>query len=355
MSTHSNTLKLPSKFCRHLRALNLTKENKQDKYSFCKSCGSVFLIRNNTVSYTIKPSKMQKPTEIDPVEIVKIMRLKQEYQYPNKSADVIIHEEAMFNSSSSSSEDEMRILTISKSNQKRVSLLNSNNKAKCHLLKKTKPSEFEEETLRLYLKYRKNLLCFMQKICLNNNYSDSSFYRALYFLDNYLGRNMNASFLINNTMFYITLGFLIISAKFGELDIFEPDFKELIEGFEDKGLKVSKIAEYEQKCLGYINFDLSVYSVSDWLMTYLYNGFIFEEEISDTEENPSNFIKKIYYYCTNILALITAKKLFLKFSPEQLALSILKIARRKLLSKKHREKNDKNFEDLLAVYYYIYH
>ena len=183
-----------------------------------------------------------------------------------------------------------------------------------------------------YLKKRKSIISDLQKLSIKMKYSDSTFYRTLYYLDNILGKMSEIS--IKKTT-YFTLAYFLISGKFNEIDIFEPDLNDFFD-FSDKiKLSIEEICKYEMLALQLIDYNVIIYSTYDWLMVLLNNGFIFENEI---ENNFNNIINNIYNYIKKSLAMITSRSFFVKYHPLQIAFSLIHFGREKFI-----EKNDEKY------------
>ena len=183
-----------------------------------------------------------------------------------------------------------------------------------------------------YLKKRKSIISDLQKLSIKMKYSDSTFYRTLYYLDNILGKMSEIS--IKKTT-YFTLAYFLISGKFNEIDIFEPDLNDFFD-FSDKiKLSIEEICKYEMLALQLIDYNVIIYSTYDWLMVLLNNGFIFENEI---ENNSNNIINNIYNYIKKSLAMITSRSFFVKYHPLQIAFSLIHFGREKFI-----EKNDEKY------------
>ena len=202
-----------------------------------------------------------------------------------------------------------------------------------NIMKERDPISKEKiEVESSYLKKRKSIISDLQKLSIKMKYSDSTFYRTLYYLDNILGKMSEIS--IKKTT-YFTLAYFLISGKFNEIDIFEPDLNDFFD-FSDKiKLSIEEICKYEMLALQLIDYNVIIYSTYDWLMVLLNNGFIFENEI---ENNSNNIINNIYNYIKKSLAMITSRSFFVKYHPLQIAFSLIHFGREKFI-----EKNDEKY------------
>jgi len=290
-------------YCLHMN--KEIKENKEDNknklYDYCEKCGSISLNVNNKFYYTIKPIVKQKEMEIDPIKIVKEM-----VKLQNRSQPYLNN---IFN-------------------------LNLNEKS-------SKLQEIKERIF-LYLSKRKLLLLYLQNITKILNYSDLSFYHCLLITDLYLSHNISEE-MSDEELLYILIGFFLVASKFKETDIFEPELYIFCNIDFDIILSVDKILYYEAKCLKLIKYDFFIYSTYDWLNTFMGNGYIFEEEIDDKE-----IINEIHSYSFKLLITITPKNIFIKYSPIDNAISIIRISREDKINK--NKINNELFNKLLLIY-----
>jgi len=247
--------------CKHNKISNI----KDKRYTFCENCGGIIMKNDLTLNYTIKPLSMEKQINEDPIKI---------YETMVKRSPILIDSTTIQNS---------------------------------------------------YLKIRKIVMTYLQKLSMKMKYSDSTFYRALYYLDNTMKTIVDIN---SKQILYFTIAFFIISGKYNENDIFEPDLNDFIQFHEKYILQIDEMIKYEIICLKLIDYNLINYSSYDWLMVLLSNGFIFEEEISN---KPSNIINNIYNYIKKCLALITAKPFFFQYNPFKIAFSLIQIGREKYI------------------------
>ena len=262
--------------CKHNKIPNI----KDKRYTFCQNCGGIIMKNDLTLNYTIKPLSMEKQINEDPIKIYETM----------------VKRSPIFNDST----------TIQNS----------------------------------YLKIRKIVMTYLQKLSMKMKYSDSTFYRALYYLDNTMRTIVDIN---SKQILYFTIAFFIISGKYNENDIFEPDLNDFIQFHEKYILQIDEMIKYEIICLQLIDYDLINYSSYDWLMVLLSNGFIFEDEISN---KPSNIINNIYNYIKKCLALITAKSFFFQYNPFKIAFSLIQIGREKYIG----EDDGKYFKFIKDLY-----
>ena len=272
-----NNIPINNNKCSH----RIIKNPKNKKYSFCQDCGGIIMNENSKKFFITKPISFIKKLDEDPVELFNKM------------------------------------------------------KERAPILKE----KIEIETS--YLKKRKNIISDLQILSIKMKYSDSTFYRALYYLDNILGKIQELSL---KKSIYFTLVYFLISGKFNEIDIFEPDLNDFLD-FSDKiKISIEEICKFEMLALQLIDYKVIIYSAYDWLMVLLNNGFIFENEIDDN--NPNNNISNIYNYIKKCLALITSRSFFVKYHPLEIAFSLIHFGREKFFEKS----NEKYFIFIQDIY-----
>ncbi len=255
------------------------KSPKNKKYSYCLNCGGIIMKENSSYFYILKPFSMEKQLNEDPIQLF-------------------------------------------------------------HIMQKRSPITKEEKPIQSnYLKKRKSIISDLQKLSIKLKYSDSTFYRTLYYLDNILSCFIDSPKKIT----YLIIAFFLISGKFNEIDIFEPNLNDFLDISDKFKLSIDEICKYEMIALQLIEYDVIVYSTYDWLMILLNNGFIFENEIKDKDAIPIN---NIYNYVKKCLALITSRSFFIKYHPLQLAFSLIHHGRDKYVS----SSNEKFFNFIKDIY-----
>ena len=300
----SNDEKKDNIFCNHNLSLKSGNSHDKDKlYDYCEKCGSISINNNNHVYYSIKPKMKQKEIEFDPVQIVKEM-----IKYQNKNYPYL------------------------------------NNVFNLNLDENSLKLQEIKERIFLYLSKRKLLLLYLQSLTKLLNYSDLSFYHCLLLTDLYLSHNITQK-MTDEELLYILIGFFLISSKFKETDIFEPELYIFCNIDFDFALTVEKILYYETKCLKFIKYNFFIYSTYDWINIFMGNGYIFDGEI---EENNNEEINDIYSYCFKVLITITPKNIFIKYSPMYNAVSVIKISREDKIDK--NKINNELFNKYLLIY-----
>ena len=284
-------------FCSHSKTSNeIIFQN--TIYTYCEECGNISIKHNNNYYYTIKPTRKQKPTEINPILITNNMKKNQDLSYPDLN-----------------------------------NIYNISIKENISIIKKR---------ISLYLIKRKLILLYLQNITRKLNYSDLSFYHCLFLVDLYLSHNITDE-MDEEELLYILIGFFLISSKFKETDIFEPELLNFNNIDSNVILSFDSILLYETKCLKYINYNFFNFSTYDWINAFMSNGYIFDVEI-DVKEN----INEIYSYTYKLLIAITPKNIFIKYSPFYLAISIIQITREDKIDE--NKINNELFKKLLNLY-----
>ena len=149
-------------------------------HSFCSKCGSILIkTADNNIYYTLKTKHKIKESEINPIEMIKSMKEKTEFEYP------FLNEEYNM-----SNEEKLDIECFTKS-------------------------------IKLYLKHRKMIILTLQKMMKMLDYTDLIFYQCLFYMDTILSHNITEDFTEKKIIFYL-VGYFLCSAKSKENDIYEP-------------------------------------------------------------------------------------------------------------------------------------
>ena len=284
-------------FCSHTKK---SKEynNNNIIYAYCEKCGNITIKNNNIFYYTIKPKHKQKRIEFNPILITKNMKRNQELSYHN--------------------------------------LYNIYN------LDITENISNIKENIKIYFKKRQLILLYLQNMTKKLYYCDFTFYHCLLLVDLYFTHNITEE-MTNEELLHTVIGFFMISSKFKETDLFEPELS--IFNNIDSNIIISKekILLYETISLKLINYNFFIYSAYDWINIFIYNGYIFEGEI-DNEE----YINEIQIYTYRLLVIITPKNIFIKYSPFYIAISIIQITREDKIDE--NKVNVELFQKLLELY-----
>ena len=282
------------------------------KHSFCDKCGSILIKGSNgNIYYTIKPKQKNKNIELNPIEVIKSMKKKTEQDYPYLN-------------------NEYNMNDIEITNKESVS-----------------------KSINIYLIYRKMIITNLQKVMKMLDYSDLIFYQCLFYIDHYLSHNMTEDMSEKKILYYL-VGYFLISAKFKETDIYEPNLDSFCCLKKKIYLSMEKIAYYEMLCLKSIKYNFFSYSAYDWLSELITNGIVFDCEINKNNSivlingHRHSILSTINKYAMKLLLNITIKNIFIKFSPMYIAFSLIQIAREKYLDKNNI--NTKLFNNLINLY-----
>ena len=186
-----------------------------------------------------------------------------------------------------------------------------------------------------YLKNRKKVLSFLQQLTMKLKYSDATFYTSLLYIDQLLSKVDETK---NVDVDYLVLSIFLLVAKMNEKGIREPNLNQFINILDEHQFNVDVIKQYEIYALQQFNYYLFDFSTYDWLSLFLNNGFVFEDEIENLTIND------IYSFTKKTLATITSKRLFLSYSPFEIAVSLIKVTRDKF------NLNNDNYRILCDLY-----
>ena len=346
--------------CNHVQDQS-NKASNNKKYFYCYKCNNIILIMNNKFYSTYKlidDEDINNKIEFDPILIVKLMINRQEEQIKDINEKLVLnfsnHDETNTNQINSNLLSESEKINhsgitnieeaenIEKEKIKNIksfgsNLISTKNSVARNEKKNNKFTEllFDEETFEKYKNQRNRVMIYIHKLCTKLKYNDGTFYLTLYLADTYLSRIFSEE-ITEKELFLIILGFFLISSKYIEDDIFEPELQTFCNIEKNITLSVEEIRASEVLCLTLINYNLFLYSTFDWLNILLDNGILFETEIKDKNE-----FGNIYIYTQKLLTLITSKIYFCKYSSIQIAFSIIHLSREKYL------KNNSEISELL--------
>ena len=342
--------------CEHMEELNKC-ISAQKEYFYCYKCNNIFLIDQDKYycanKYIDEDKDLCEEIEFDPVITVKNMIERQEEQIKEINEQLILnfsYKEENNNSEKNSSptksntndKEESKTKILQRSNNE---LINNNTFTPKKQKKKRKLTKLliDEEIFEKYSRIRNRVLIYIHNLCTKMEYNDSSFYFSLYLLDTYLSRIISDD-ISDRELFLVVLGFFLISSKYIEDDIFEPELQIFCNIEKSILLTINEIRESEVQCLTLINHNMYIYSVYDWITTLLNNGIVFKEEVTDKNE-----VEEIYAYTQKLLTNLTSKIFFCKYSSIQIAFSIIQLSREKYLNK-DLKLSKKIFDLLLDLY-----
>ena len=193
----------------------------------------------------------------------------------------------------------------------------------------------------------------LQKMMKMLDFSDLIFYQCLFYIDTYLSHNMNEEMSEKKILYYL-IGYFLISAKLKETDIYEPSLDSFCCLQKKVYLSEEKIAYYEVVCLQSIKYNIFSYSAYDWISELISIGFVFDCEINNNNSiilingHRHSLLNTISKYVLKMLLNITVKNIFIKYSPIQIAFSLIQIAREKYLDKNNI--NTELYNKLLNLY-----
>ena len=344
--------------CEHMEELNKC-ISAQKEYFYCYKCNNIFLIDQDKYycanKYIDEDKDLCEEIEFDPVITVKNMIERQEEQIKEINEQLILnfsYKEENNNNNSEKNSSPTKSNTNDKEESKTKILQRSNNELinnNTFTPKKQKKKRrltkllIDEEIFEKYSRIRNRVLIYIHNLCTKMEYNDSSFYFSLYLLDTYLSRIISDD-ISDRELFLVVLGFFLISSKYIEDDIFEPELQIFCNIEKSILLTINEIRESEVQCLTLINHNMYIYSVYDWITTLLNNGIVFKEEVTDKNE-----VEEIYAYTQKLLTNLTSKIFFCKYSSIQIAFSIIQLSREKYLNK-DLKLSKKIFNLLLDLY-----
>ena len=344
--------------CEHMEELNKC-ISAQKEYFYCYKCNNIFLIDQDKYycanKYIDEDKDLCEEIEFDPVITVKNMIERQEEQIKEINEQLILnfsYKEENNNNNSEKNSSPTKSNTNDKEESKTKILQRSNNELinnNTFTPKKQKKKRrltkllIDEEIFEKYSRIRNRVLIYIHNLCTKMEYNDSSFYFSLYLLDTYLSRIISDD-ISDRELFLVVLGFFLISSKYIEDDIFEPELQIFCNIEKSILLTINEIRESEVQCLTLINHNMYIYSVYDWITTLLNNGIVFKEEVTD-----KNQVEEIYAYTQKLLTNLTSKIFFCKYSSIQIAFSIIQLSREKYLNK-DLKLSKKIFDLLLDLY-----
>ena len=274
----------PKKICNCTFPTDKNILKKENDHSFCKKCGSIILKSSDgTINYTVKPKNKQMPNQTSPIDIIKSMKKNTELNFPN------------FGNLESSS-----------------------------------------ETMNFYLINRKMILIYLQKLMKMFDYNDMVFYQCLFYMDYIFSHQINQEISEKEIIYYL-IGYFLCATKMKETDSFEPPIECFIKIKQDTILSIKQIVYYEVLCLKSINYNIFSYSAYDWITQLIATGIVFDCEIDIKNSiilvngHRHTIINSINKCALKMLLNLTLKNIFMKYSPMQIAFSVIQIAREKFL------------------------
>lgn len=268
---------------------------KSRAYFYCYKCGKLIIVKDLKIYETLNKGKF----EFNPIKMINQMILKQK--------------------------KEIKIIKDKFNNNNNMNIMIQNN---------------------IYIKNRDIFIFYLKQFCNKMNYSQRVFYHSLYLLDSYLIHILKKD-VSKRTIILITLGFFLISSKFIEIDIFEPNINQFCKIEKDIIISQKEILNMEIKCLQLINYNILNYSTYDWLEILNKVGVIF-----NTQAIINFKIEQIYEKQKYLLKRIINYDLLYKYNSFQIALSIIHITLDNYFSTNKINKD--LFELFLSIFNYKY-
>ena len=285
-----NLTKKREKKCSH--QIISEKINKKSRaYFYCYKCGKLIIVKDLNIYETLNKGKL----EFNPIKMVNQMILRQKEE----------------------------IKTINEQ------------------LKKKLDEDFIKSSI--YIKNRETYIIYLKQLCNKTNFKEKTFYHCLYLLDNYLIYFLKKD-ISKRSIFLILLGFFLISSKFTEDDIFEPNINQFCRFEKDIVVSQKEILNMEIKCLQIINYNVFNYSAYDWLKIFNKIGIIFNTN-SNNIKDEQIFEKQKY-----LLKRIVNSDILYKFNSFQIALSLMHISMEKIFY--DNKINRELFEIFLSIFNY---
>jgi len=267
---------------------------KSRAYFYCYKCGKLIIVKDLKMYESLNKGKF----EFNPIKMINQMILKQK--------------------------KEIKIIKEKFNNNNNMNIMMKNN---------------------IYIKNRDIFIFYLKQFCNKMNYSERVFYHCLYLLDSYLIQILKKE-ISKRTIILITLGFFLISSKFIEIDIFEPNINQFCKIEKDIVISQKEILNMEIKCLQLINYNILNYSTYDWLEILNKVGLIFNTQTINLK------IEQIYEKQKYLLKRIINYDLLYKYNSFQLALSIINITLDNFFS--INKINKDLFELFLSIFNYKY-
>ena len=255
----------------------LTKINNSEGCVFCQNCGLIlYPTKTKKFIKTIKPTENQSKTEIDPIDL----------------------------------------------------FLNA--------YKQTPFIQMQDDSI--YPEKRSRAIKILEKFNNLYHYSDEVFFLALSYMDNifksiYNAKNKEIS--KKKEELYI-LNCLLIAEKFFDKDVnIIPDYSLYIKST-IYNVDVDDIRENEINCLKTLKYKLDHHSLYDILKGFMYNGFIFENEIDFN--SIGHQIKFAYNYAEKLFRDIIYSYISIYYPPYLVAFIIIYLTRKKFFEHKYMKK-----------------
>lgn len=344
-------------------------KSKNKSYFYCFNCNNLVLIYNNknyctnSIISNEDEENNEDKTEFDPVVVVRNMIRRQDDQIKEINDKLVLnYSSSNANEDSKQTNENMNDITngvkTGGNNNNNSNNEDSKEKSKIRNLKRVNKTIenslaeqennkfakiiFDDDAFEKYCIKRNQILIYIHKLCTKLKYNDNSFYLSLYLADTFLSRIFSDD-ITEKELFLVILGFFLISTKYIEDDIFEPEFGIFSNIEKSIPLTIDEIRTIEIQCLTLINYNLYIFTAYDWLNILLNNGITFDFEVKGT-----NILDKIFLYTQKVLTVITSKTYFCKYTSMQIAFSIVHLSREKYI--KNRKLSDNLYKLLISLY-----
>ena len=117
----------------------------------------------------------------------------------------------------------------------------------------------------------------------------------------------------------------LLSVKFYEKDIIQPDIPLYTSIGISYDIDEFDINQNEIECLKILKYDLNLLNSYDLLHLFMYNGYVFENEIQNKSKEFSNII---YCYGKKIFSDIILTPIAIQYSPLEICFSIIHLSRK---------------------------
>ena len=340
---------------------------KNKSYFYCFKCNNLVLIYNNKkyctskIMFNDEEENNEDKNEFDPILVVRNMIRRQDEQIKDINDKLVLNYSTNLNEEGKGTNENMngKINGVKlKDKDDNTNNEDSKDKTKIRNLKRvSKTIEnsftdkenkfakiiFEDDVFDKYCEKRNQILIYIHKLCTKLKYNDNSFYLSLYLADTFLSRIFSED-ITEKELFLVVLGFFLISTKYIEDDIFEPEFGIFCNIEKSIPLTIDEIRTIEIQCLALVNYNLYIFTTYDWLNILLNNGITFEFEVKDAD-----ILDKIFLYTQKVLTVITSKKYFCKYTSMQMAFSIIHLSREKYINT-NKKLSDILYKELIALY-----
>lgn len=192
-----------------------------------------------------------------------------------------------------------------------------------------------------YQKNRSKAIKLLQKYSSIYDYSELTFYLALYYIDTIMRKMTKLS---KKKFEVYIIDCFIIAAKFKETSILEPNLSRFTSTNDYYDIDEMDIIIGEVEVLKLLQYKLDYVSAFEILNMFFYDGFVYSSEINNKSKEFTNIV---YCYAKKIFNDIIQSDYILPFAPIQIAFSVVHLTRKNFGFKS-------NFFNLVKKYYNIH-